>query len=210
MTGPAPRPRKPFKTLAAGIEHEIDPIKGSRFLTVARPVSSEAEADAVVTECRERWPEASHHCWAWALYDGKRHRSSDDGEPGGSAGRPILAQLEGRELHDLVVVVVRWFGGTKLGVGGLIRAYGGAAAKTLDRAELVTVTPKRPLIIDYDYDLTTAVETTLRELDLSADQPEFGASVKARLAIPDADWDAVRGALEEATRGRITFSEPDA
>lgn len=100
---------------------------GSRFLGLIYPVSEEAEATRILNECRKKYYDATHHCYAWRI----RHpqtgtvmeRSSDDGEPSGTAGRPILAVLEGAGLSNVLLIVVRWFGGTKLGTGGLVRAY---------------------------------------------------------------------------------------
>ena len=103
--------------------------RGSRFLAFAFPVAGEPEFEERLLALRQRHPKARHHCWAWRLRD--RHRFSDDGEPGGTAGRPILQALEAAELVDAACVVVRWFGGVKLGTGGLVRAYGGAAARAV-------------------------------------------------------------------------------
>jgi len=106
-------------------------IKKSRFLAQAAPVESEEEARRFIAECRI--PDAGHNCWA--LRVGDVYRFSDDGEPGGTAGRPILQAIEGQEMDRVVVVVSRWFGGILLGAGGLVRAYGGTAASCLKAAE---------------------------------------------------------------------------
>jgi len=105
-------------------------IRKSRFLAQAAPVDDDAAADTFIAEVSDRG--ATHNCWAWRL--GNRYRFNDDGEPGGSAGRPILAAIDGQGLDHVVVVVTRWFGGIKLGVGGLVRAYGGCAAECLRTA----------------------------------------------------------------------------
>ncbi|MBT3222948.1 MAG: YigZ family protein, partial [Proteobacteria bacterium] len=128
-----------FRTITATIRFRPEPIKGSRFIATATPVASSDEAQRVIADITSEMPDATHHCWGWSLHDPERSRSSDDGEPGGSAGRPILAQIQGHKLTNIVVVVTRYFGGTKLGVGGLIRAYGGAAGMVLDRACVVEV-----------------------------------------------------------------------
>lgn len=110
--------------------------KGSRFLAFALPVGDDADAARQREKLLARFPDASHHCWAQIIGSGDEaiHRRSDDGEPAGSAGAPIARAIQASELGDLLVVVVRWFGGTKLGVGGLIRAYGDAARQALDAA----------------------------------------------------------------------------
>ncbi len=116
-------------TLAAEHEHE-EVIKRSRFLARAASIADEAEALRWMASVRER--EANHNCWAWKLGDVVRF--SDDGEPGGTAGRPILSAIEMHGLDGVVVVVTRWFGGIKLGAGGLVRAYRGVAASCLREA----------------------------------------------------------------------------
>lgn len=119
-------------TLAAPARHEIL-VRKSRFLAQAAPADSETVARAFIAAVSD--PAATHNCWAWRI--GAEYRSSDDGEPGGSAGRPILAAIDGQDCDRVVVVVTRWFGGIKLGVGGLVRAYGGAAAECLRQAPRV-------------------------------------------------------------------------
>ena len=113
-----------YQTLEDVSVAEPPPSKGSRFIGHAAPIQSAEQAMAYVETIRERYPDASHHCFAWRTQTGDRGwRASDDGEPGGTAGRPILARIDGAELVGVVVVVVRYYGGTNLGKGGLIRAY---------------------------------------------------------------------------------------
>ncbi len=190
-----------FDSLAGPVEHALDPIKGSRFIGLAAPVSTEDQADALLAEAVRRWPDARHHCWAWRLAD-DRSRSSDAGEPGGSAGRPILAQIVGHELFDVGVVVVRWFGGVKLGVGGLVRAYGGCAGQTLDRGTVVQVIPQVSLEITHDYDDTGALQAVLGSRGIVPVDSVFGARVQLRLRVPFDQADDVVEAITGATRGR--------
>ena len=131
-------PSRPLPaTIAAPIEHELV-IRKSRFLTVVAPVSSTEDADAVIAAAKKRHWDARHNCSAQVTgVLGDRARSSDDGEPSGTAGVPMLEVLRRRELTDVVAVVTRWFGGIKLGAGGLVRAYSSAVAETLDHAALV-------------------------------------------------------------------------
>jgi uncharacterized YigZ family protein len=131
-----------MQTLAAAASLEQS-IRHSRFLAQAEPVTSLAEIDLALERlCR---PQASHHCWAWRL--GESYRSSDDGEPAGTAGRPILAAIDGQGLRDVLVVVSRWFGGIKLGSGGLVRAYGGTAAECLRLASRRLLVERVPLLL---------------------------------------------------------------
>ncbi len=207
MGAEAPPPRDPYVTLEAPVTFEIERIKNSRFIGEARPVPDEDTAAEAIDAVRASMPDARHHCWAWRLQGPERFKSSDDGEPGGSAGRPILAQITGRELFDVVVVVTRYFGGTKLGVGGLMRAYGSAAAQVLDHGVVRTITPKRDLWIAYDYAETTLVESALRTLELEPAESRYEDRVTLRLAIPDGDWEAVRAGLSEHTQGRVRFAD---
>lgn len=193
-------------TLAERSRYEMEPVKGSRFVATLAPVASEDEALAVVAEVEAEWADASHHCWAFRLMGG-RARSDDAGEPSGSAGRPILARLEGREITDAVVVVTRWFGGTKLGVGGLIRAYGGCAGKALDAAEIIEVEERRPLVVAHDWDDTAAVQTVLARAELEPVDTAYGAAVRLTLSVPVDAADDVRQQLVDATAGRARFPE---
>jgi len=110
---------------------EVDKIKGSRFIVTTSPIATEQQFKDILFRIQKAHPNANHHCWAWRL-GSERERSSDDGEPSGSAGEPILQRLRRADLVDSAVIVTRYFGGTKLGVGGLIRAYGGAAGEVID------------------------------------------------------------------------------
>lgn len=131
-------PSRPLPaTIAAPVEHELV-IRKSRFLTVVAPVASPEDADAVIAAAKKRHWDARHNCSAQVTgLLGDRARSSDDGEPSGTAGVPMLEVLRRRELTDVVAVVTRWFGGIKLGAGGLVRAYSSAVSEALDLATLL-------------------------------------------------------------------------
>jgi uncharacterized YigZ family protein len=124
-----------YRTIAAPAEVR-QKISRSEFLAIAFPAGGETEFFAALAAIEKKYFDAAHHCWAFRLWDegDVRQRSSDAGEPGGSAGRPILGAIEAADLFDVAVVVVRWFGGVKLGTGGLSRAYRGTAAGALGRA----------------------------------------------------------------------------
>ena len=122
-----------YRTIASRVEHRIK-IERSDFLGIAFPVTRDEEFFDELTRIQKRWFDATHHCWAFRLFAESRSRSSDAGEPSGTAGKPILAAIEGAALHDVAVVVVRWFGGIKLGTGGLTRAYRESAAEVLRTA----------------------------------------------------------------------------
>ncbi len=190
-----------------GSRFEMEPVKGSRFVATVTPAPDEGAAMSAIDAVRAEWPGATHHCWAYRLMDG-RTRSADDGEPGGSAGRPILARIEGNDLHGLVVVVTRWYGGTKLGVGGLIRAYGGCAGMALDRAVVVEIPRTVPRQVTFDYADTAAVKQALAEVGLAPSAEDYGARVTLLLDVPEAEAAEVEGVLRDRTAGRATISTP--
>lgn len=123
-----------FRTIAAPAEFRHK-IERSEFLGIAFPLTSEEAFFEELTRIQKRDFDATHHCWAFRLFEASRSRSSDAGEPSGTAGKPILAAIEGADLHELGVIVVRWYGGIKLGTGGLSRAYRDTAAETLKLAK---------------------------------------------------------------------------
>lgn len=125
-----------YRTLAAPAESRLK-IERSEFLGLAMPVATEEGFFEALRQIEKRYFDATHHCWAFRLFDPPRARSSDAGEPAGTAGKPILSAIEGADLFDVGVVVVRWFGGVKLGTGGLSRAYRQIAAETLRSAAVV-------------------------------------------------------------------------
>ena len=201
--------RQPYLTLSKSCEFEIEPIKHSRFIAVAIPTADEMAIPDLINSVRASAPDAGHHCWAYILKQPERLKFSDDGEPGGSAGRPMLNQLQGRELFDCLVVVTRYFGGTKLGVGGLMRAYGGAVAQCLDRASIKTITPTLPLWIRYEYSDTSNVEAALLGLKLEVSETLYGEHIDARLQIPDTEIIDIYQSLSTQVGGRLVMTLPE-
>lgn len=198
------------RCLRTRVRVEIDPIKGSRFVATAAPAIGEDAAQALLRELRDEWPDASHHCWAWRLASPAVERAGDDGEPSGSAGRPILSAIVGRDLVDTAVVVTRWFGGTKLGVGGLVRAYGSAAASALDAGEVTDWVATVELLVEHDHADTGPVERTLADLELASADPDWAATVRRTVTVPVAEVDLMWQRLADATRGRVSpRSTPD-
>ena len=190
--------------LLADVDLEIEKIKGSRFWAFARPVADEAEAKAFVEELQRLQRGASHYCHAWRLgIEDPRTRCSDDGEPGGTAGRPILREIEARGLWNVCVVVLRWFGGTKLGTGGLARAYGGAARAVLAEAPVRSVRQTRAAKVRFAYPDTAVVEAVLRDHGLQPLASDYAADVTLSLAVPPEDVVRLGRALADATGGRL-------
>ncbi|MCP4805518.1 MAG: DUF1949 domain-containing protein [Proteobacteria bacterium] len=176
-----------------------EPIKGSRFRASIVGVESEDAALAGLEAIRRADPDATHHCWAFRLASGGV-RCSDDGEPSGTAGRPILARLEGRDLVDVLVVVSRWYGGTKLGAGGLVRAYGRCAGDGLDEVELRVWVRLAELTLTYDYADGGVVDRIVGERDGTT---EYGATIVRRLVLPEDERAALIDEVTEATAGRV-------
>jgi Uncharacterized conserved protein len=148
--------------------------KGSKFISFAFPVKDEADIRAHLEQARKEYFDARHHCFAWVLGADKKHyRSFDDGEPNHSAGDPILGQIRSRDLTNVLVIVVRYFGGTKLGVSGLIHAYKTAAAEALDQAGIRTEAVAVDLAFEYEYDATPEVMRLVKDFQLVVKREEF-------------------------------------
>lgn len=197
-----------FRTLAARSGFEAEPSKGSRFIARLAPVRTEDEAKAFLTEVAREFDDARHICYAWRIGPGgERTRANDAGEPGNSAGRPILLQLEGHGVTDVVAVVVRYFGGVKLGVGGLMRAYGGAAGQALDRAHIIEVEVRDPLECKHDYAASGAVAGALAAFGLTPEGASYGADVRLTVQVPRARRAAFEAAFRDATHGRGRLSD---
>lgn len=179
--------------------------RGSRFLAFAAPARTALEARAIRDGERARFHDATHHVWAFRGSNGEE-RWDDDGEPAGTGGRPILAAIESGGVFDVSVVVTRWYGGTKLGTGGLSRAYGGVAASTIEALELVAVRSGRILRLRYDWSDTGAVARTLDAFGARRVEERHAERAELDVAIPDVDTGALLAALQEATGGRIATS----
>jgi uncharacterized YigZ family protein len=166
--------------------------KGSRFLAVLEPVRDEAAAKALLAALGARHADATHVCWAWRLGWPPRERASDAGEPGGTAGPPILRALQGAGVADALLAVVRWFGGTKLGKGGLVRAYGAAARAAVGAAALVPRLLRVEVELELPYPHLGAVQRLLHPPEVELLGETYGAVVRWRLAVAPARLPAVR------------------
>lgn len=150
--------------------------RGSQFLAFAYPVSDEATALSHIAALRKEHFKANHHCFAWRLGpDGQQFRTNDDGEPSGTAGRPILGQIDAVALTDVCVVVVRYFGGTLLGTSGLIQAYRGAAAAALGNAQIKEIILTTPIQFTVDYAVHPDLVQALHRLGIGVESEDFGA-----------------------------------
>ncbi len=158
--------------------------KGSKFIAMAFPVSSEEEISEQLGKLRKEYHDARHHCYAWRLGpDMKSYRSNDDGEPAGSAGPPILGQIRSKNLTNVLIVVVRYFGGTLLGVGGLIRAYKSAAADALEQAPVIREKVYVRWQLNFGYPRMNAVMRLVKEFDLVLEHQQFDTECQLVLAV---------------------------
>lgn len=158
--------------------------KGSKFIGLAYPIGSEQDIKAILDELHKKYYDARHHCYAYILGPkGDKYRANDDGEPNHSAGDPILGQIRSSNLTNTLVVVVRYFGGTKLGVSGLISAYKTAAADALEASEIVEEVVKETIKIRYGYESTNDVMRLVKEFELDILEQEFTADCRLSLAV---------------------------
>ncbi len=175
--------RDTFLTIKGNSEGDFKD-KGSRFLAFAYPVVNEDGIRERIEELKKKYYDARHHCYAYVLGNGgEQYRANDDGEPNHSAGDPILGQIRSRELTNVLVVVVRYFGGTKLGVPGLINAYKVAASEALDNAELVEKLITETLRIKFNYPDMNNVMRIVKEFDLEIAQQKMELSCELTLRV---------------------------
>lgn len=178
-------------------------IKKSRFIVNASPVTSADQAAQFIDTISD--PNATHNCWAWKI--GQQYRFNDDGEPTSTAGRPILSAIEGQDCDQVVVVVTRYFGGIKLGTGGLIRAYGGSTSHCLQQATLIELIARITLQFHCYYNEWPIIENRLKELDVIIENQEFDAEgVKVSIAITKDNSLILSKNISDITRGRVKIT----
>lgn len=183
-------------------------VLGSRFIARAWPVESEDDVAALLGERRRAEYTATHHCSAYRVGPGADvYRAHDDGEPSGTAGQPILRQIEARAFTNTLVIVTRYYGGTKLGTGGLIRAYGEAAAHVLDAAGSVTHIQRTPVVLTFDYADTSPALHLLTLFDTVTTDTAYGERTCLTVAVRLSEADALVAAFTEALggRGKVTL-----
>ena len=171
--------------------------KGSVFLARIGPAGSEEAAKSALEDLARRYPGASHHCWAWRVGSPPRERSSDAGEPSGTAGVPILQVQRGAGLSDVLAVVVRWFGGTKLGKGGLARAYAGAAREALAGLAIAVRVPTVRVELRVPYERVGAVRRLIHPPEVELESEEYGERARLVLAVHEGRAAALREALAD-------------
>ena len=193
----------PLDTLVEPVSHTLE-VKHSRFIAHAAPVG-DAEAAAMFMQ-RVHVAEATHNCWAWRI--GDAYRSSDDGEPAGTAGRPTLAAIDGQGFDRVAVVVVRWYGGIKLGAGGLVRAYGGCAAECLRTSTRLPLVEMATLQLHAPFDALGSVHAALPAARAAKRDETFDAQgVTLLLELPADRVVDLKTRLRDATRDRVRFGD---
>lgn len=168
----------------AGFSEGIYKEKGSKFIALAYPVTNEEEVKDILAATRKEYYDARHHCYAYLLGDkAQQYRANDDGEPAHSAGDPILGQIRSRNLTHVCVIVVRYFGGIKLGVSGLIQAYKTAAANALDQAQIIQKIVQVPLTIHFDYQQMNQVMKLVKEYNLQIISQQFALQCRLNVSV---------------------------
>ncbi|MFJ5707110.1 MULTISPECIES: YigZ family protein [unclassified Streptomyces] len=193
-----------YRTLAREGVHETE-INRSRFLCALAPVADEQEAQEFVARIRREHPTATHNCFAYVLgADASVQKASDDGEPGGTAGVPMLQMLLRREMRYVAAVVTRYYGGVKLGAGGLIRAYGGVVGEALDALGTITRQRYRLATVTVDHQRAGKLENDLRSTGRAVRDVRYAEAVTLEIGLPDADVPAFRAWLADVTAGTAT------
>lgn len=180
--------------------------KGSKFIAKAFPVHSEDEVKARVADFKKQYFDARHHCYAFIINPDKScYRSADDGEPAGTAGKPILNQILSKDVTNVCVVVVRYFGGIKLGVPGLIAAYKAAAKEALENATIIEKTIDEVYSVEFDYPLMNEVMRVLKDENLEQQNPKFELSCYLEISVRKKDADRVVDKLKRLYGVKIEY-----
>ncbi|MEU8774789.1 YigZ family protein [Streptomyces sp. NPDC048606] len=194
-----------YVTVAREGVHESE-INRSRFLCSLAPAATEREAQEFIARVRKEHPTASHNCYAYVIgADASVQKASDDGEPGGTAGVPMLQMLTRRDIRYAVAVVTRYYGGVKLGAGGLIRAYGGVVGEALDVLGTVTRHRYRLATVTVDHQRAGKTQNDLRATGRAVLDVRYGEAVAIEIGLPEADVEAFRAWLADVTAGTATF-----
>ncbi|MEU1349201.1 YigZ family protein [Streptomyces sp. NPDC005775] len=190
-----------YRTVARAGVHETE-VNRSRFICALAPAATEQDAQDFVAAVRREHPTASHNCFAYVIgADASVQKASDDGEPGGTAGVPMLQMLTRREMRYVVAVVTRYYGGVKLGAGGLIRAYGGAVGEALDAMGTLTRQRFRIVTVTVGHQRAGRLENELRATGRTVREVRYAEAVSIEIGLPDAEVEEFRRWLADATAG---------
>lgn len=199
-----------YLSVRSAVESEIK-VEGSRFIADLYPVCGEEEVQSYLNTIRKKYFDATHHCYAYVIGAGRSLvRHSDDGEPSGTAGVKILSAIQSKNLSDVLIIVTRYFGGTKLGIGGLGRAYYESAREAIDAAEIVTKMLMHVVEIQFAFDQTNAVLHAMHTSGIKIVHTEYtneGSTV--RVLVPPSKYEHCSSLLTNATRGQVHCSIVD-
>ena len=201
-----------YSILAAPAEHLLLE-KNSEFLTFLHPVDNRDAAMTLLAQYRERYPDANHVCWAYIIGNTRQPQTqafSDDGEPSGTAGKPMLHVLTERELGNSLAVVVRYFGGVKLGAGGLVRAYSNAVSQAVAKAELRMVSPSVALKISVSFAFEARLRQLLQQYQASIADVSYSDNVTLKVSLPQDAEQALTGQLINETAGTALIRQAGA
>ena len=196
---------EPYPIPAETLEFSEE-IKKSRFITLLAHAGGAEAAKAFVQQCRQQHPDARHHCWAFVAGppgDSQQLGFSDDGEPSGTAGKPMLAQLMGSGVGEIVAVVVRYYGGVKLGTGGLVKAYGSGVQQALKQLPVRMKVPQAEYTLTCDYAQLPGVEALVSQHEGTLLQGDYGARVHLRLSLPQTQVEVIAARLRDLSRGAL-------
>jgi len=193
-----------FKTLQSPAESKFT-VKGSKFLGYAYPVGSNEDIDSILNNIRKKYYDATHHCYAWQLGSGKgmTFRYNDDGEPSGTAGKPLYGAIQRLDLTNVLVVSVRYYGGTKLGTGGLIKAYGQSAVDTLETSKIKTVEVGDVIEFISSYEQHPIIMRTVNQYHLISFDQAFAEKVKLTIEVDEHDTNKIIDDVKNATNGDV-------
>lgn len=198
-----------YKTVKQYGEGEIEEKK-SRFLGKIKPVSTEEEAIVFIESIKKQYWDARHNCYAFIIGENSESiRCSDDGEPSGTAGKPMLEVLQNNGLKNVVAVVTRYFGGTLLGTGGLVRAYTQATQAALEAAQVATMTLMSVLEIKTDYNAIGKIKYMFAQADTLVMGEEYGVDVVVAIAVPLSEKETMQKKITEATNGKAAIEEKE-
>ena len=194
-----------YKTISKTSEG-IYKEKGSKFIAYAYPVNSEEEIKEIIAKLKKEYYDARHHCYAYMLgSDKKNFRANDDGEPSSTAGKPILGQILSYNLTNILIVVIRYFGGTKLGVSGLIHAYKTAALDTIENAEIFEKTVNDIYDIHFDYLVMNDIMRIIKEEQPEQINQDFNLTCKIRLSIRQSEVEKIIERFKKVTSVKAEY-----
>ncbi|WP_323815205.1 YigZ family protein [Cellvibrio sp. NN19] len=199
-----------YTILSAAVESSTEE-KNSEFITFLHPVSSREEAMEHIDNYRAQYPDANHVCWAYVIGNTRQpitQAFSDDGEPSGTAGKPMLHVLTERDVGNSLAIVVRYFGGVKLGAGGLVRAYSGAVSAAVNSAELIAVVPKIELIVSVDFAREAKVRHLVNYFEGKILSVDYSLKVSLHISLNETSANEFRQQLINETAGEAIISTP--